>query len=361
MSEQWYYQSCGHKIGPFSGKDFRKLAAAGVLTPRTLVWKEGLDGWIPASRLKLVFAESQETGPAHVGVHSDGTSAPTSIVQSSIEPAQKPSSDSSKSRASTPRSQFVGTDVQDGQSGSVLRFALTGTAALIVVGLGLFISSVGGSNESLPWGSSTSYARRELFDAFTGACTLGFGPILLWTLFRRRQRVATVLKVNILFIVGAIIFASVASSKIQDAAVRDARQRSEEEARRIIAAGPPKSDQDKLREERKRSYFRKPFEIDFYEQCLPARDVPYSSSNWEVNYSADRAREEEGKKRQKVYRALIERANSEAWLAHEAWCDLDDDRSRKHQQRANDYKLAADIFCQTGKFPPGFDADLATK
>jgi hypothetical protein len=167
--------------------------------------------------------------------------------------------------------------------------------------------------------------------------------------------------VNILFMVGAIIFAAVASSKIRDAAAREARQRSEERARQIITAGPPKSDQDKLREERKRSYFQKPFEIDFYEECLPARDTQYASSSWEASYTASRAREEEGKKRQKVYRALIERANSEAWLAHNAWCDLDDDRSRKHQQRANDYKLAADIFCQTGKFPPGFDADLATK
>jgi len=62
-----------------------------------------------------------------------------------------------------------------------------------------------------------------------------------------------------------------------------------------------------------------------------------------------------------IYEALISRANSEIQLANAAYQSGDDVESRQHLQRASDYKLAADYYYEKGEFPPGFDADLATK
>jgi hypothetical protein len=65
--------------------------------------------------------------------------------------------------------------------------------------------------------------------------------------------------------------------------------------------------------------------------------------------------------RKGMYHALFDRANEEVSLANDAWRAFDDDRARWHAQRASDYKFAAQCYCETGKFPPGFDSDLATK
>ena len=66
-------------------------------------------------------------------------------------------------------------------------------------------------------------------------------------------------------------------------------------------------------------------------------------------------------KNSSIYEALISRANSEIQLANAAYESGDDVESRQHKQRASDYKLAADYYYEKGEFPPGFDADLATK
>ncbi len=59
MAEKWYYSREGQQRGPLTPTQIKELVAAGKLTPTDLIWKEGLESWIPASRLKGLF--SQET------------------------------------------------------------------------------------------------------------------------------------------------------------------------------------------------------------------------------------------------------------------------------------------------------------
>ena len=61
MADQWFYSQEGQQYGPNSTLQIKKLATAGELQPNDLLWKEGLESWIPANRLKGLFdAETPE-------------------------------------------------------------------------------------------------------------------------------------------------------------------------------------------------------------------------------------------------------------------------------------------------------------
>ena len=68
-----------------------------------------------------------------------------------------------------------------------------------------------------------------------------------------------------------------------------------------------------------------------------------------------------GNERGAVAEALLDREQAERVLEARALFDGDPADARKHGQRAADYMMAAKIYVKTGKYPPGFDADLATK
>ncbi len=57
MAGQWHYQHDGRRHGPVTGVDLKELAAAGKLLPTDLIWKEGMDKWVPARGLKGLFPE----------------------------------------------------------------------------------------------------------------------------------------------------------------------------------------------------------------------------------------------------------------------------------------------------------------
>lgn len=61
MADQWFYSQEGQQYGPMSTLQIKNLATAGELQPNDLLWKEGLESWIPANRLKGLFgAETPE-------------------------------------------------------------------------------------------------------------------------------------------------------------------------------------------------------------------------------------------------------------------------------------------------------------
>jgi hypothetical protein len=62
-----------------------------------------------------------------------------------------------------------------------------------------------------------------------------------------------------------------------------------------------------------------------------------------------------------VAMALLERSDTELEIQAKAEFDGDAKNAREHAQRAADYLMAAKVFYSTGKYPPGFDSDLATK
>lgn len=56
MANEWYIAKGDKKHGPVSNKGLRELALTGRITPETLIWREGLSEWIPASRIENLFS-----------------------------------------------------------------------------------------------------------------------------------------------------------------------------------------------------------------------------------------------------------------------------------------------------------------
>ncbi|GAA3431884.1 SPFH domain-containing protein [Kutzneria kofuensis] len=48
---QWYVGSNGQQLGPFDQNGLHQQVAAGVLTPQSLVWHQGMAQWTPASQV----------------------------------------------------------------------------------------------------------------------------------------------------------------------------------------------------------------------------------------------------------------------------------------------------------------------
>ncbi|EIQ01711.1 putative membrane protein [Opitutaceae bacterium TAV1] len=53
---QWYYSHNGQQAGPVPQADFDNLVHSGVITPSTLVWREGMSEWRPASEVGVSAA-----------------------------------------------------------------------------------------------------------------------------------------------------------------------------------------------------------------------------------------------------------------------------------------------------------------
>lgn len=65
----WYVLKGIKKLGPFNNAEMRGLASSGRLVPEDMIWKDGLDGWVKASKLKGVFPvqpQIQEVSPPFI-------------------------------------------------------------------------------------------------------------------------------------------------------------------------------------------------------------------------------------------------------------------------------------------------------
>ena len=61
MSNQWHYEHDGQQLGPISPEALKQLARAGQITPTDLIWQEGTDRKVPASRAKGLFPPATPT------------------------------------------------------------------------------------------------------------------------------------------------------------------------------------------------------------------------------------------------------------------------------------------------------------
>jgi len=61
MADQWYYDLGEDEQGPLSSGELRQLAVDHTITSETLVWKEGMENWVPASRVKGLFSEKSSS------------------------------------------------------------------------------------------------------------------------------------------------------------------------------------------------------------------------------------------------------------------------------------------------------------
>ena len=73
MALEWFYQAAGKQVGPISGVELQNLVERGVVIQDTLVWRHGIEEWVPAARVRGLFSESGGTTPPK----SVSASAPT--------------------------------------------------------------------------------------------------------------------------------------------------------------------------------------------------------------------------------------------------------------------------------------------
>jgi hypothetical protein len=83
---EWYYAREDKTIGPMAPSEIKQLADAGQLKPDNLVWREGMEDWVPAEMVKGLF---DQTEPATAAPALPG-STPTTTVPESTVPAVAP-------------------------------------------------------------------------------------------------------------------------------------------------------------------------------------------------------------------------------------------------------------------------------
>ena len=59
MADEMYYQHGGRQHGPVTGAELKELAAAGELLPDDLIWKDGMEKWVPAKQVRGLFPNEQ--------------------------------------------------------------------------------------------------------------------------------------------------------------------------------------------------------------------------------------------------------------------------------------------------------------
>jgi len=60
----WHYVENGQQRGPVTDEDLAALAKQGTITPETLVWREGLEKWLPYQAVKPAGAPAMPAAPS---------------------------------------------------------------------------------------------------------------------------------------------------------------------------------------------------------------------------------------------------------------------------------------------------------
>lgn len=59
-STEWFYTRGSRRFGPVSATELKQLADLGELAAEELVWREGMEQWVPARRVKGLFDKDKE-------------------------------------------------------------------------------------------------------------------------------------------------------------------------------------------------------------------------------------------------------------------------------------------------------------
>jgi len=73
---QWYYARDDKQHGPVTAAELKQLAASGRLQAVDLIWREGMDEWTPAARLKGLFPDARPGAGYGVAPQAAGISPP---------------------------------------------------------------------------------------------------------------------------------------------------------------------------------------------------------------------------------------------------------------------------------------------
>ena len=86
MADQWFYSHEGVRLGPYSARQLKELAASGGLLPTDTVWRQGTPQGVPAHRVKNLFVIARVDTPGSEG--GDLSRLPATVpVSTAIPPA----------------------------------------------------------------------------------------------------------------------------------------------------------------------------------------------------------------------------------------------------------------------------------
>ena len=66
--EEWYYADGGRQVGPMGEGDIERLAKAGKITSKTLVWRSGMTDWQEYGKVKAPRVGAPAVSPRMAGV-----------------------------------------------------------------------------------------------------------------------------------------------------------------------------------------------------------------------------------------------------------------------------------------------------
>ena len=76
---EWYYRRDNQRFGPVNTSELKRLAACGELLPTDVIWKGGLEAWVPASKAKGLFpvdTASTQIQPPQISQFDNSVSCP---------------------------------------------------------------------------------------------------------------------------------------------------------------------------------------------------------------------------------------------------------------------------------------------
>jgi GYF domain 2 len=93
MIDAWYYSQTDTKVGPYSGRQLKELAASGQILPTDSIWKEGIEKAVYARNVKNLFLPGVAIPKAlePVVVSKPGAAIPANVVIKQSHSASSPS------------------------------------------------------------------------------------------------------------------------------------------------------------------------------------------------------------------------------------------------------------------------------
>ena len=59
----WYYAQSNQRFGPYTDAEFSNMVAQGTVTMDTLVWRDGMQNWVPYSQVQTTIPPSGAAAP----------------------------------------------------------------------------------------------------------------------------------------------------------------------------------------------------------------------------------------------------------------------------------------------------------
>ncbi len=64
---EWHYGLNGQQYGPVEGDEIRAMLASGMVNGQTIVWREGMDQWLPILQVPELASQVVQPAPANPG------------------------------------------------------------------------------------------------------------------------------------------------------------------------------------------------------------------------------------------------------------------------------------------------------